>query len=273
MPTTALAFALAAAVLHALWNLLLARSPDVQAATAVALVTSEVVFAPLAAIVWHADAHVWPWLAASSALELAYFLLLAAAYSRAPLSVVYPIARGGAPVLVLGVSALVLGHRTSAAQVVGVLVIVAGVLLVRGVDRASKEGLVFGLALAACIAGYTLVDSRGIRHAGPITYLELSMALPTLAFATMVFHTRGAVAVRAAVGPAAVTAGIATFAAYAFVLAALERASAASVAAVRETGVVLATALAAAVLRERVALSRLAGAIVVVAGVAVLAHG
>ncbi len=272
MPTTALAFALAAAVFHALWNLLLARSPDVQAATAVALVTAEVVFAPVAVLVWHVDGRAWPWLVGSGLLELTYFALLAAAYGRVPLSVVYPIARGGAPVLVLAASVLVLGRGTSAWQVAGVLVVVAGVLLVRGPSRASSSGVAFGVAIAGCIAGYTLVDSRGIEHAGPVPYLELSMAVPTIAFAGAVLRSRGRSAVLAAVGPASVTAGLSTFVAYAFVLAALGRASAASVAAVRETSVVLATVLATFVLRERVGPARLAGAVLVVAGVALVAR-
>src|SRR4051794_22758846 len=101
MPTSALAFALAAAWLHALWNLLLARAPDIEAAAAVALIVAEVAFVPLAVAVWHVDSDVWPWVVASGAFELAYFALLATAYRKAPLSVVYPIARGGAPLLVL----------------------------------------------------------------------------------------------------------------------------------------------------------------------------
>jgi drug/metabolite transporter (DMT)-like permease len=271
MPATALAFALAAAVFHALWNLLLARAPDIQAATAVALVTAEVVFLPVALVVWRVDAGVWPWLVASSLLQLVYFALLSSAYTRAPLSVVYPIARGGAPVLVLLVSVVAFGHSTSAAQVVGVVTVVLGVVLVRGVHAASAAGVAFGLAIAACIACYTLVDSHGITYAAPVPYLELSMALPTVVFAAAVVRSRGAGAVRAAVGPASVTAGVSTFVAYAFVLAALELASAASVAAVRETSVVIATAFAAVVLHERVGAARLAGAVLVVVGVALLA--
>jgi drug/metabolite transporter (DMT)-like permease len=272
MPTSALVFALAAAVLHALWNLLLARAPDVDSATAVALITAEVVFLPVALVVWNVDRGVWPWLVASGLFEIAYFALLATAYRLAPLSVVYPVARGGAPVLVLMIGVLALGYSTSAMQVGGVLLIVIGVLLVRGVGHANANGLVFGLAIAACIASYTLIDSRGIRHAGPITYLELSMLGPTLVYAGGVVHFKGARAVRAAIGPASIVAGIATFGAYAFVLAALERASAASVAAVRETSVVIATALAAVVLKEKVGVWRIAGAVLVVGGVALLAR-
>jgi len=77
--------------------------------------------------------------------------------------------------------------------------------------------------------------------------------------------------VRAELGPASLLAGVASFAAYALVLAALERASAASVAAVRETSVVIATVFAAVVLHEHVSRSRLAGSVLVVCGIALLA--
>ncbi|HVC87358.1 MAG TPA: DMT family transporter [Gaiellaceae bacterium] len=271
MPATALAFALAAAGFHALWNLLLARSPDVESATAVALVVAEVVFAPVAVVVWRADSGVWPWLAGSGLFEIAYFTLLATAYRKAPLSVVYPIARGGAPVLVLAVSVIALGHSTSTRQVSGVGLIVLGILFVRGLGRADASALLFGVAIASCIAGYTLIDKHGIAHAGPIPYLELSMLVPTVAYASAVTRMKGAAAVRAAISPASVVAGIATFVAYAFVLAALERASAASVAAVRETSVVIASTLAVVVLKEHVTRWRFLGACVVVAGIALLA--
>jgi drug/metabolite transporter (DMT)-like permease len=271
MPAAALAFALSAAVFHALWNLLLARSRDVEAATAVALVTAEVVFAPVAAVVWHADMGVWPWLVGSGAFEIAYFSLLATAYRLAPLSVVYPVARGGAPVLVLVVSVAALGHGTSASQVLGVVLVVCGVLLVRGLGRADAAGVVFGVAIACCIAGYTLVDKHGIEHANPITYLELSMAVPTAIYAGAVARVKGVSAIRVAAGASSIVAGVATFVAYAFVLAALDRASAASVAAVRETSVVVAAALAAVVLKERVTRWRFAGACLVAGGIALLA--
>jgi drug/metabolite transporter (DMT)-like permease len=270
MPTTALAFALAAAVFHAFWNLLLARALDVEAAAAVALVTAEVVFAPVALVVWRADSGVWPWLVGSGLFEIAYFALLATAYRKAPLSVVYPVARGGAPVLVLLVGVVALGRATSWRQAGAVALVVAGILLVRGLRRADSSGVAFGLAIASCIAGYTLIDKRGIEHAGPIPYLELSMLGPTVVYAGAVARVKGRAALRVAVGTPAVAAGISTFVAYALVLAALQRASAASVAAVRETSVVVAAALAAVVLKEKVGPTRIAGAVLVVAGVALL---
>jgi drug/metabolite transporter (DMT)-like permease len=273
MPATALAFALGAACLHAVWNLLLARAKDTESATVVALVTAEVVFAPIAVIVWNAHASVWPYLAGSGAFELAYFGLLATAYRLVPLSVVYPLARGGAPVLVLLVGVIFLGHGTSWSQAAAVALIVGGVLLVRGLGHADRRSIAFGLSIAACIAGYTLIDKHGIQHAGPITYLELSMLGPAAFYTAAILKTKGAPAIRAAVAPTTIVAGIAIFVAYALVLAALQRASAASVAAVRETSVVIATLLAVPVLRERVPPARLAGAVLVVGGISLLALG
>jgi drug/metabolite transporter (DMT)-like permease len=272
MPAAALAFALGAAGFHALWNLLLARAPDIEAATAVAIIVAELSFLPAAIVVWRADAGVWPWLVGSGCFEIAYFALLATAYRKAPLSVVYPVARGGAPVLVLLTGVLVLGHGTSWTQASAVLLVVAGVLIVRGLRNTDPGAIAFGLAIAACIAGYTLIDKQGVKHAGPIPYLELTMAGPAVIYSGYVVRAKGAAAVRAAIGPATVVAGIATFVAYALVLAALQRASAPSVAAVRETSVVVATALAAVVLNERVGRARIAGALLVVAGVALLAR-
>jgi drug/metabolite transporter (DMT)-like permease len=271
MAASALALALAAACFHALWNILLARAPDTESATAVALITAELAFAPVAVAVWNAHTAVVPYIAGSGLFELAYFALLATAYRLVPLSVVYPIARGGAPVLVLAVGALFLGHATSVSQAGAVCLIVVGLLLVRGLAHPDARGTAFGLAIAACIAGYTLIDKHGVEHAGPISYLELSMLGPTTVYSAAVIRAKGAAAVRAAVGPATLAAGIATFVAYALVLAALQRAPAASVAAVRETSVVIATLAAAAVLRERVPPARLAGATLVAAGIAALA--
>src|SRR5581483_11785163 len=108
MPASAFALALAAAFLHSFWTLLLARARDSAGATAVALLASVIAFAPVTAVVWRAEAAVWPFIAVTSLLQLLYFALLSAAYGRAELSIVYPIARGVAPVLVLVVGAAAL---------------------------------------------------------------------------------------------------------------------------------------------------------------------
>jgi drug/metabolite transporter (DMT)-like permease len=273
LPTAALLLALAAAVLHALWNLLLARAPDVQAATAAAFAIGVALYVPLGVARWDVGSEAIPYIAISAAFELAYLVLLAAAYSRAELSVVYPIARGAAPVLVLAIGVVALGVGTSAVEVWGVLLVGGGVLLVRGLRRGDSLGAAFGLVIAATIAGYTLADARGVKHADPFAYLLVVMAVPVVVYAAIIARSRGWPAMRRSLDRATLLAAPATFGAFLLALFALQRASAASVAAVRETSVVIAVALAAPVLGEKVGVPRLAGAVLVVLGVAVLALG
>ena len=237
-----------------------------------ALLAAVIVFAPVTALRFDAEWAVWPFIVATSLLQLLYFALLATAYRKAELSFVYPVARGVAPAIVLVVSVVALGYSTSVAQVAGVALVGVGVLLVRGLRPPSHpHALAFALGIAVVIASYTLLDKRGITHASPITYLELSMLPAALGYAGAIIVVKGGARVRAELGAPAVLAGIASFTAYALVLAALARASAASVAAVRETSVVMATVFAAVVLHERVSRSRIAGSVIVVGGIALLA--
>jgi drug/metabolite transporter (DMT)-like permease len=263
--------ALFAAVGHAVWNMLLARARDPEAATAVAMLVGVAVFAAPAALDWHVESSVWPFVAASALLELAYIALLAAAYRGSNLSVVYPVGRGVAPVLVLVVGVAALGVGTTAGQAAGICLVGAGVFLVRGPRHdADPRGLAFGLAIAACIAGYTLVDNAGVERASPLAYLELVMILPSLGYAAIVATLRGRPALRAECNAASVAAGLLILTPYALFLFALDLAPAAPLAAVRETSVVIATALGALVLKERVGRSRWAGALLVAAGVALV---
>ena len=273
MPASAFALAVAAAALHAVWNALLACSDDVRAATAVVLGLSVVLFAPVAVATWDVDAAAFPWITASAVLELVYFVLLASAYERSDLSLVYPIARGTAPVLVL-LGAALAGSTLGPWQALGVLAVGGGVVLVRGLrGPVDTRGVFLAVAIAATVAGYTLVDKQGIEHASPIAYLELVLA--PVAVVALVWHlTRGdAHRLRAQLGAARVTAAICSFAAYALVLGALSLAQAPAVAAVRETSILFAVALGALVLREPVGRDRALGAALVVAGVALVALG
>jgi drug/metabolite transporter (DMT)-like permease len=270
MPTDALLLALAAAFLHALWNVLLARTRDPQAATAVAFCIAVLAWAPVAAARWRVEAGVWPYVAGSAAFELAYVLLLGAAYGRARLSVFYPIARGLAQVLVLVVAVVALGATSSWQQALGVCAVGGGILLVRG-RRPDPASTVFGLAIATTVAGYTLIDNSGVTRADPLAYLELVIIGPALLSAAFVGLRLGTDALRRAVRAETVLIAPLTLAPYALTLYALRLAPAAPVAAVRETSVLVVTVLAALMLHEHVSAWRAAGAAVVVAGVVLLA--
>jgi drug/metabolite transporter (DMT)-like permease len=281
MSGAALALALGAAVLHAVWNVLLAGSRDSVAATGALLLFGVVLLAPAALLFGSVSAEALPFVAASAALELAYFVLLARAYRGGELGVVYPVARGSAPVLVLGAAVLGLGKGVSGLGVVGVLLVAAGVLRLglvsvgplahrmRDNEGPHSRDLGFGLAIGATIAGYTLVDSEGLDHADPIPYLFLIAAVCMVAYNGALIVSGRARELKAELTPTMLAAAAATFGAYALVLAALELAPAAPVAAVRESSIVIAAILAWLFLHEE---RRLGGAVLVAAGVAAIAY-
>ena len=270
----ALSLTLASAFVHAGWNLLLAREEDTHAATAVAVGIGALVFAPVAIASWRMTGGALPFISASAVLELVYLALLASAYALAALSFVYPIARGSAPVLVLVVSVVFLGVSVSPAAAAGVLLVAVGVVLVRGLrERPPGRDLALALGVGAAIAAYTLVDKHGIRHASPIAYEELVFAAMGTVYLGAVRARRGPGALRRALKPSGALIGVGAFGSYALILLALTRASAPPVAAVREVSVLIATAAAARTLDERVGVGRLAGAALVVGGIAAIALG
>jgi drug/metabolite transporter (DMT)-like permease len=178
-------------------------------------------------------------------------------------------------VLVLAISVAFLGAPVGVLAALGVLGVTAGVLLVRGVGRGAADtaSLLLALGVGACIAGYTLVDDRGVRHADPIPYFEAVLLLSAIPYVAAVTVARGVAALRAAADRRALLAGAAMVTAYVLVLAALERAEAAPVAALRETSVVMAAAGAAIAGHEHIPSRRILGAALVVAGVAAIALG
>ena len=260
--------------MHASWNFLIARADDSQAATAVGGVIGSLALLPFALLTWRVEPEALPFAAASATIHVGYFVLLALAYTRADLSVVYPLARGSAPVLVLIGAVLILSEAPSALQVVGVLLVAAGVMLVRGLHGSGdRVGELLGLSVGVTIAVYTVVDKQGVAHAAPLPYLFLLITPSTIVYCAWLARRRGRTAMLAAVTPISALAGVGMVGAYGLALGALQLGPASGVAATRETSILIATLLGAVFLKERVGPMRAFGAAAVVAGVAAIALG
>ena len=267
---------LAAALMHAGWNAILKSSESklldtvviVAAAGAIAGLTLPLLPPPLPAS--------WPWLAASVVIHFLYYLVLIGAYRYGDLSHTYPLMRGGAPLLVLIFSPIVLEETASAHSVAGILLVSAGIavpalhsLIRLGAARATA----FAAANAAIIAGYTIVDGQGARLSGhAVSYSQWLFFLDAFAIAAVALgRHRGDVLRYARRRMAPGFAGaVLTNVSYGIVIWAMTRAPVATVAALRETSVIFAAVIGATMLKEPFGRWRLPGALMVVTGIAIL---
>src|SRR5689334_11259596 len=120
---------LAAAACHAGWNAMIKGGGDPLMTTAMVTIAAGLVGVPLWPWIGLPSAAAWPWAVGSIVVHLFYFASLIEAYRHGDLSQVYPVARGAAPLMTAGVSALVIGEELSALAWGGLLLLVAGVLL------------------------------------------------------------------------------------------------------------------------------------------------
>src|SRR6476660_3534023 len=132
---------LVSAVIHASWNLLSKRSTDKQAFLWLTLVATLVLL--LLPAIWlygPIPAQGWLFIVLSGVLEAVYFLLLGGAYQRGDMSLVYPLARGSAPLFVLLIAYAFLNENVRFGGVMGIVLIVAGIYVLH-IRSLSLSGL------------------------------------------------------------------------------------------------------------------------------------
>ena len=277
MSPFALALVLGAAVLHATWNVLLKTSEDPLPAATRAVISSAALLTVPVAVLWLAGGRpgmlLQGWLLAlvSGVVELAYFIFLSLAYQRGELSMVYPLARGTAPVLAVAVGLIVLGERVSVAALAGVACLLAGVWAVRR-PSAAGPATVPALLTGICIAAYSALDRVGVRL-GPVWLYGWALwAWVSVLLAAWVLVQKRGVTWQREDWRRGLAIGIPMTAAYLMVLGAFRIAPLTLVAPVRESAIVLVTGWGVWRLRERTgAWLRLAGALAILAGAVLVA--
>jgi drug/metabolite transporter (DMT)-like permease len=310
MPVSALVLVLVAALLHAVWNIAAktaaTRGADHRFAFLTAIATV-LLWLPAAAFVAPRELPTWgqaQWLAllASAGVHVVYYQTLLRGYREADLTVVYPVARGSAPLATAAAAVLILGETIHALGVAGVLGICGGVFLVAGGPamlrslrgaaphgggeaapaeaarqrQRLRAGLAWGGATGALIALYSVIDGYAIKvlAMGPLLFDWMCNVLRLPLQAPMVWreratlpglwrvHWRQALVV-SALGPLA----------YILVLTALQQAPLSHVAPMREVSLLFAALIGGHLLGERDRGQRLAGAGLIALGVLLLAFG
>lgn len=288
MSGSALGLVLLAAVFHAVWNLLARRAEEKLAFLWCGTLVTTILFLPLG--VWMLATTplpplAWGVVALSAALEALYYWTLAQAYRYGDLSLVYPIARGTAPVVVPLLAVVFLGEQLSWLAAGGIGLVVMGTVVIHTrqlgwpnlgsvLSVLGQLGTRYALLTGLVIATYSALDTYGVTLAPPLLYGYLLFAGLTLALAPLVSRQWGAVASEWRLRRGSVVlVGILAPTSYGLVLLALTLAPVSYVAAAREISVVLAALLGAVVLHEGYGRQRLLGSAFIATGLMLLVLG
>jgi drug/metabolite transporter (DMT)-like permease len=261
------------AIAHAVWNALVKSAGD-RAMTMVAIRITGMMLGLLALpfVDWPA-AESWKWLAATAIVMFAYYALLVCSYGVGDMSVVYPLARGLAPVLTTIAAFLAIGEALSTGQIVAVALISIGIMALSFGAGASRAAVGFALATGVSVATYSFFAGLGVRTAGTVlgfqACLEIVTGFGVLCYAVVVRRADLIVYARrhGAVGLFAGAVSVAGFLAY---LIAARSLPLGPVSAVRETSVIFGAVLGTLVLKEGFGSRRIAAAALVTVGIMLL---
>jgi len=280
MESLVFALVLGGAAMHAGWNAVVKGSGD--PLIAIALVTAGSGTAALLLlpfIGWQVAPEAWIWIAGSALAHILYRLALVRGYAVGDMSLVYPIARGSAPLLTALLGITLLNEPVSRLAFAGILTIVAGVI---GISRA-RRGLVianntaavgFALLTAALITTYTYLDGFGARISGnAAAYTVLLFAVDTPVMMVIALWRRGPARIASMLGRTwaiSFGGGFLSFLSYWIAIWAMTKVPIPLVAALRETSIAFGALIAVIFLGERVTPMRLAATLAILSGAALL---
>jgi drug/metabolite transporter (DMT)-like permease len=269
---------LLAAACHASWNALIKIRLDPFLAITLISAAAAIVSLLLLPFVPVPPLAAWPWLLASVVTHLGYYIGLSRAYQAGDMGQVYPIARGTAPLMTAAGGALLVGENFSLVGWAGILGLTSGIFLLslRGggaLAHLNRHAVGYALFTAVTICCYSLVDGIGARTAGNAHGYALWLFVIDGAFITaiaLMSHGVSSAAVMAVHWRSGLIGGVLSLVAYWIAIWAMTVAPIAMVAALRETSVLFGTAIAVVFLKEPLRPIRIAAAIVIVCGIALI---
>lgn len=269
---TATLLAVGSAFIHAGWNLLVKTAGDRSIAVWGIFLMGGVISLPVLFVVGPPGLDALPWLTLSALIHIGYITGIAAAYTHGDFSLSYPIARGAGALLAAIGGVLFLGDHLPPLAWVGLLVVAAGLVALRGRGRAP--GLSWALFTGLCIAWYTLADSHGSRLSDSGVGYGIALTVGVAIAVSAAGIARGQ-------GPALVAAllrywrrwavgGVCLTAAYTMVMVAVRLAPVGYVTMLRESSVVIGALLGWLVLHEPMAHRRIMASGVMLCGLLLL---
>jgi drug/metabolite transporter (DMT)-like permease len=181
MPILAIVLLFLSASMHALWNFLLKSSDEKYIAMGWQVVLSGIFSLGFILFSGLPPRSMWGFAIISAILEAIYFILLCIAYSDHDFSLVYPIARGAAPALLVLWSAVFLREELTVGGYIGLAFITGGMMVIGGTtliqgngEKPHLRGILTALSVALIISIYTFIDGTAVKN-GPALPYGLSM--------------------------------------------------------------------------------------------------
>lgn len=277
MPIDVFVMILMAALLHASWNALVKADDDRLALIKTLSLTQLALSLCLVPFVTFPAPDSYPYIVTSGILSVGYVLFMNRAYQVGDLSLVYPLARGVAPLIVAVVSTWFLAEQLSHASKLAILLIALGIASLSMAHGAASvrdlRPVCLALATGGFIASYTIIDGMGARAAGTAHGYMVWVSLLTACLTVGCIHwlqrgRRGRIGQRSLVN--GIASGLISYTSSWMVIWAMTLAPIALVSALRETGVVFAVIIGVVVLKERLNLPRLLSIATTLVGTAIL---
>jgi drug/metabolite transporter (DMT)-like permease len=270
------AIVLFAAFLHAFWNAVVKGAEDKTIVLGLIALGHVVPGFAMVALFASPGVAVVPYLIASTVIHWVYYYLLNFAYRTGDLSVVYPIARGLAPVFIALGAQVFVGEILPLKAWIGILCVSVGIMfLASGVFRSNVPiaGMFAAGGTAIMIASYSIVDGVGVRLSGSVLGYMGWLFVAEIIVAAYIFVPRWdrLRAVDSRTISLGILGGVVSGAAYGLVLYAKTLAALGMVSAVRETSVIFATLIGVLWFREGPKRGRLAAAGIVAFGIVLIA--
>ncbi|MCJ7432612.1 MAG: DMT family transporter [Anaerolineales bacterium] len=281
MPVLAIILLFVSASLHSLWNFLLKQSEEKYIAMGWQVILSGIASIVLLFFIGLPPRSMWLFALVSGTLEAIYFLLLSYAYSDHDFSLVYPMARGSAPALLVLWSALFLRERLTAGGYLGLAMITGGMVIIGATsllqnpeNKPHLKGIAIALTVAFVISIYTLIDGTAVKDGPPLPYALSMFAMVPLITAPFLVRRYGwdrFVRAWSAQRVSLIVASALGVIAYLLALYAYTFAPLSYSGAIREVSVVIGAFLGWRFLGEEMGGIRVVGAAVIFAGVMVIA--
>ena len=288
MTLFAVSLILLSACLHVVQHVALKQARDRMAFVWWMWLWAGIVFLPIPLVLWQSgSARAWVVFGVSgvsAVFEALYYTSITRAYKTGDLSIVYPLARGTAPLLILVWGSALLRERPSIGGIAGVGLIIAGLCILNlprfGAWREMRSKLNQGatrwaLLAGVCISLYTATDKAGVQLLSPLLYTYLTMMLTLLWLTPATLRSigwRGLMAEWKVSRFASLIAGVTAMSAYMIVLYVMYSGAPASyVGATREISVVIVTVVGVVFLKEQGTITRVCGSTLIAAGVAAIA--